>query len=339
MVDTVKRTSEHEAAIAILKEPGGKSLLVEPWDEGERLVNEARYQAVSTGRFPDEPEQLAAHWGPVFATGGQASLEGIRVTVTHALHEAPFVMDFPKEIAAARGTELAAALIQQKVLLTNDKYRIVFLAAPRQSPESPSEDELYEAPFPVRQVSLEHWGIGQALWGAVDSNRPVFVHRQVLESAVAAAEQNPEQEVGTLLLGELVQAPELSGTCQSHWAVVVTEQVAVENGVGTAATYTFPPESFRRARQLAQLRQRHESVVGSQHSHGFRCGSCPKRSECQGSSIFFSAQDDRMAQQFPVYAVFLVVGGDPTRDRQHPVVDLFVRRNGLMRQASYAVFG
>ena len=74
----------------------------------------------------------------------------------------------------------------------------------------------------------------------------------------------------------------------------MTEQVEVEDGLGTLTSFTFPPEAFRRARQLADLRGRQESVLGTQHSHGWRCPECNLR--CPIRNLFFSAEDERMAR-------------------------------------------
>jgi hypothetical protein len=167
----------------------------------------------------------------------------------------------------------------------------------------------------------------------------VFVHRPIIETSIEQAIRHGNQESGTLVLGHLVEGRTNGPTGQtSAWAVVITEQVPVPDGQATTSSFTFPPESFRQARQLADLRTRGESVVGSEHSHGWRCHECPVATPCEIRNLFFSAHDDRMAQQFPVYGAFLVVGGDPERDRDRPVVNCYVRIRGAMQAVPFGIF-
>lgn len=161
--------------------------------------------------------------------------------------------------------------------------------------------------------------------------------RHIVEEAIEAAIAAGNRETGTLLLGRLIEDRALlAAGAASAWALVVTEQVDVPEGAGTTASYVYPPEAFRRARALADLRGRGELVVGSQHSHGWRCRECTLR--CEIRNLFFSSYDEVMARQFPVYAAHLVVGGDPARERERPVADLFVRLQGAMRRVAFALF-
>ncbi len=77
-------------------------------------------------------------------------------------------------------------------------------------------------------------------------------------------------------------------------------------------------------------------MIGSQHSHGWRCAECQLR--CPIQNLFFSTDDERMAQQFPIYGTFLVLGGDPDRDPDRPVANLYVRQRGLMRSIAFGTF-
>ena len=67
--------------------------------------------------------------------------------------------------------------------------------------------------------------------------------------------------------------------------------------------------------------------------------SCPN---CAGlrevRNLFFSSDDEIMTHHFPVYAPFIVVGGDPDRGRDRPVADLFARLRGTVRSIPFGTF-
>src|SRR5262249_11863559 len=164
--------TEHRFLVEIVREPSGDLLAQEPLDDLGHLVAEARYQAVSRGRQPDEPGRLSARLEPI-GRDGTPALDGLRLTLRHDGREGgPVVIDFPKEVAANRGTELAAALMAAETLKEGDTYRVRLACTPR--PPEPSrrtgeldDGEIDEAPFPVRRRRLDAWGIGpEALAGA-----------------------------------------------------------------------------------------------------------------------------------------------------------------------------
>ena len=189
----------------------------------------------------------------------------------------------------------------------------------------------------MSSLPLQSWGIGAETIAAVDRRRPVFIARGVIDDAVAAAIRHGHDETGSLLLGLLVEDQVLRHSgCRTSWALVVTEQVPVIDEQATATSFTFCPEAFRQARHLAGLRGRGESVVGSQHSHGWNCPACAGRREIR--NLFFSTEDQRMTQHFPIYGAFLVVGGDPDRSRDSPVTNLYVRLRGTIHAIPYGSF-
>jgi len=338
--------SDHRYWIELLREPSGELLLQEQLAGIELLAAEARYELVSQGLLADEPECLAACTKPLVLAPGFPSLCGIRIEVSHArARDAIFAVDFPKEIAALQGLELAAQLAGDGILQEGDSYRVRLVSAPR-PPASLSTDlaadidgsaTACEAPFPVSTVPLAEWGIGAVRIAAVDGRRPVFIARTVVDQAIAEAMQHGHDETGSLLLGVLVEDHALRDAgFRTSWAVVVTEQVGVIDQRATATSFTFGPESFHKARQLAALRGRGESVVGSQHSHGWNCPACAGRREIR--NLFFSTEDERMTHHFPVYGAFLVVGGVPERSRDSPVTNLYVRLRGTIHAIEYGTF-
>jgi hypothetical protein len=345
----MKIQSDHRFSLELLREPSGELLVQEPLDPLnviERLAAEARYEAAGQGRLIDEPERLSARCGPLIHAPGDPSLAGLRLELTHDRKPGElFAVEYPGEIVAARGLELAAGLVEDGTLREGDRYRVRLVSAHRPpastngrlSGDSEPEAEVFEAPFPVRRDALSRWGIGPEVIATAHGSRPVFVAGTVLEEAIAEAIRHGHEEVGTLLLGYLVEDPALQDAgCRTSWAVVVTGQVAVGNGRATTTSFTFPPEAFRMARQLAELRGRDESVVGSQHSHGWNCPDCVGRREIR--NLFFSTMDERMTHHFPIYGTFLVVGGDPERSRDHPVANLYVRSRGMIRAITYGIF-
>jgi hypothetical protein len=346
----MKIVSDHQLLVELVREPGGELLAQEPLTELDHLGAEARWEAVRAGRLPDDPPRLSGRMTPVFGPDG-AHVESIRIELQHA-DRAPdvVVMEFAASLAAPRAGELAAALTENGVLQSGDRYRSLLAAVPARpaapGPQAEWDVEICESPFPVASGRLADRGIDAAVVAAADCERPVFVARSVVDQSIEDAMRHGNQETGTLLIGELVADPSLGasraepalnrGAAAAPWAVVVSDHVGVPDGLASNASFTFPPDSFRRARQLAELRGRAESVVGTQHSHGWRCHEC--MTNCEIRNLFFSSHDDRMARQFPVYAAFLVVGGDPDRDRNRPVMSCYVRRRGVMTPVPFGVF-
>lgn len=310
-------------------------LAQEEWEYTTQLVDFARYNAVSGGRLPDEPQQISAQVEPVPSENDPVYVSGFRVELNHAPSGTSTSTFIPNSVAEYRGREIAAALMMKGDLQSEDHYRVRLSFGPPTAIEANrlAETELEVSPFPVTRRRLEDWGVTSETVAHADSERPVFVRQSVLDSAVAQAESAFNFETGALLLGSLVEDRR---AYPDRWAVVVTEQCKVDHGVGTMTTFTFPPESFRKTRQLAELRKGGEHVVGSQHSHGWRCAECDK--QCEIRNLFFSSDDVRMTQQFPVYGVYLVVGGDPERDRDRPVVEVYARKGGVITSVPYGVF-
>jgi hypothetical protein len=314
-------------------------------DELGYLVAEAHFEAVRRGKLPNEPGCLKARLDPIEGEANPAFLKGIRATLHYEeMPRSSFHLEFPNAIAAGRGNEIVSCLIEEGTLKEGDAYRVRLISIPRRAAASggfaakPDADvRVEEAPIPVRNEPLAAWGIGSEALAAADRNRPVFIASSLLDRGVAAAIQYGKLETGALLLGTLVDDRSLADVgFSSTWAVVLTEQVEVENGSGTPTSFTFPPESLRRARQLADLRGRQESVLGTQHSHGWRCAEC--NLHCSIRNLFFSTEDEKMARQFPVYGAFLVIGGDPDRDPDRPVANLYVRQQGMMKAISFGTF-
>ncbi|HEV3122704.1 MAG TPA: hypothetical protein VGY53_12405, partial [Isosphaeraceae bacterium] len=305
----MKITSEHRYSLELLREPSGELLVQEVLEQPdllERLAAEARFEAAGRGTWPDEPEHLSALCGPWIREAGDPSLAGLRMELAHNRKPGErFAMEYPGEIVAGRGLELAASLVEEGTLREGDHYRVRLVSAQRPpssaSGSVASETEpmalVFESPFPVRRESLSRFGIGPDVIASAHAARPVFVERDVLQEAIDAAVRHGHEEVGTLLLGYLVEDPALrSAGCKTSWAIVITAQVAVEDPGATDTSFTFPPEAFRKARQLAELRGRGEQVVGSQHSHGWNCPNCVGKREIR--NLFFSTVDERMTHHF-----------------------------------------
>jgi hypothetical protein len=336
---------EFRGSDPFLKREEGELLAQEPFEELGHLAEEARFLAASQGRLPDAPEDLTAQLLPLSNESDPPFLDGLRLHLRHRQFGQVMEIDFPSTIAGARAVELVAQLVAEGRLQEGDRYRVRLTAMPRGTRRKPlfleSDDaslELQEDPFPVCRRDLAAWGIESECLALADPGRPVFIHGAVVRDAVAEAIRHGNVETGKLLLGLLVEDPRLLEAGKATgWAVVVTEQVAVPEGLATASSFTYPPESFRQARQLAELRGHGEKVIGSQHSHGWRCQECDKK--CEIRNLFFSTDDVGMAASFPVYAVFLVVGGHPERDRDRPVANLYVRQRGLMQAVPFGTFG
>jgi hypothetical protein len=338
--------SAFQLAVEVIREPDGELLAQEPWSDTGHLADELRYHAASRGLVPDEPGRLRTRLEPVFTRPGEPSLSGLRLTLhASAAAEPAAGLEFSSQVAGSRGTELTRDLIGREVLREGDRYRVRLVAVPRPDPGAtatadhhPERDAFEEDPFPVRRVELSNLGVTPEAIAGADRRRPVFIAQAVVDRAVSEAIRHGSQETGTLLLGVLAEDPALRAAgFETSWALVITESMAVEDGEGTPASFTFPPEALRRARQLAGLRGREEVVAGSQHSHGWRCLECGER-RCQIRNIFFSSDDDRMARLFPIFAAFLVTGGDPERDPDRPVVSLFARLGGVMEAIPFGAF-
>ena len=123
--------SDHRYWIELLREPAGELMVQEPLEGLELLAAEARYELVSHGLLPDEPDRLATRCKPLIQAPGHPSLGGIRFEVAHASsQDEVFAIDFPKEIAASRGLELASRLVSEGILQEGDSYRVRLVSAP-----------------------------------------------------------------------------------------------------------------------------------------------------------------------------------------------------------------
>jgi hypothetical protein len=329
--------------VELLQEPSNDLLVQESFEGLERLAAETRYEAVGRGFLPDEPGRMSARFAPLIQAAGQASLAGLRVEICHEQDpDRAIAVEYGDEVVASRGLELAADLVSRGVLKEGDRYLVRLVSGPKPPAAGPGDEAgsgsaVSESPFPVRAGGLDGFGIGPDVIAEAHADRPVFIARTVLDEAIADAVAHGHDEVGTLLLGVLLSDPALRAAgCRTSWAVVVTAHVPVSDGENTAASFIFPPDAFRRARHIAKLRGRGETVVGSQHSHGWNCPNCAGQREIR--NIFFSSDDERMTHHFPVYAPFLVVGGDPDRSRDHPVASLFVQLLGTTRSIPYGTF-
>ncbi len=265
--------------VEVVREPSGELLAQEPLGELGFLADEARFQAVSKRRLPDEPQLLEASLEPIRPAGGGPRLEGIRVTLRHRdPARAPFILDVPSRFVRGRGSELAARLVEEGVLKEGDHYRARLAAAPA-APASlsalfgdSSSGEVVEESYPVVEGDLAALGIGPEALAASDRTRPVFVARSILETAKDAAVRDGDRETGSLLLGLLVEDRRKEpGSEPPGLAVVFTERVAAADGQASAASFTFSPDTFRAARHLAEARcalcaghdRRGYSVVGT----------------------------------------------------------------------------
>ncbi len=76
--------SEHQFVVEVVREPGGELLAQESLDELGFLADEARYLAVSGGRFPDDPSQLTARLVPVSDEARPGLTGGVRAQLTQA---------------------------------------------------------------------------------------------------------------------------------------------------------------------------------------------------------------------------------------------------------------
>jgi len=146
--------SDHRYWIELLREPSGELLLQEQLAGIELLAAEARYELVSQGLLADEPECLAACTKPLVLAPGFPSLCGIRIEVSHArARDAIFAVDFPKEIAALQGLELAAQLagdgVYGRVLDEPETQALLILLDVALSARVPVSRTVTGAPGPV----------------------------------------------------------------------------------------------------------------------------------------------------------------------------------------------
>src|SRR4051794_32968044 len=117
--------SQHQLLVEVVREPSGELLAQAGLDDLTHLVEEARYEAVSRGILPDEPQRLAARIEPIRGPSGSPCLEKVQVALWHdrAAQDVSF-HEFPNAIARGLGLEQVTDLINAGILSEGDTYRV-----------------------------------------------------------------------------------------------------------------------------------------------------------------------------------------------------------------------
>ena len=181
--------------------------------------------------------------------------------------------------------------------------------------------------------------VAQAVPGAQaprDDAFDIHVTQHVLDEIVRQVEVSQQKEQAGFLLGKLVRDTQTGGV-----AAIVDAQVQATAVIEpTCTSFTLSPSTFDEARHVLEMRNRPgEIILGWQHSHTW-CGQCPKRAECQASTVFWSQDDEAVHESaFPQpYNTGLVVGLDHKQEGSPYSYKMFGWQDGLIRERGFNVF-
>jgi hypothetical protein len=192
--------------------------------------------------------------------------------------------------------QASAAFVDKGTLRAGETflYRVnAFAVAPQASAANGAaafEVEEVATPLPLDDRPLAPFLDASVLWGEApgEDELPVFVPRRVLDEAVARARENPEVEIGSILVGKLHR-----DRAAREIFLEVTAQIPAQHALSHATKLTFTAETWAAAEAAIALRGRGEIMCGFFHDHLDWCRNCPieNRRRCTISNAFFSADD------------------------------------------------
>jgi len=248
-----------------------------------------------------DPPIDAARIEPRFEDGNSTSTRtvGFRVRVPTPDGEEHHC-DFPPTYFSSRISRVRAELLRSGEMASDEKllYQLSAFLDDASGGDLPPAISLGPASFhvPISEASREEFGSAEAWDSPAPQDVPVLIDRTVINDVVQESHQSPKREVGGFLLGRLMR-----DASSNEMFVLVSGFVAGgETTDSHAASVTFKPESFARAREMIALRGAGEQVLGWYHSHPFRlCSECHDELVpiCINTKILFYSLDDIALQE------------------------------------------
>ncbi|MBI4881882.1 MAG: Mov34/MPN/PAD-1 family protein [Planctomycetes bacterium] len=301
------------------------------------LVEEALVSGVLSEELPLEPDALAAEVLPVFSADPfvaeievrlEARLNGHARTISRRFAEGPWVR------AALRD----AALLRQGGGVRKDETVYRLLAAEAAAPEAASSVLALDAPR-IAEHTLADLGVRGLGAGALDPERPILVHRRLVNEVLEWTREAGKAETGGALFGRLARLPAPLPGARTRVVTVLSAALRDARHAGAASSFDFSPAALLAAAEVAEERGAGESVLAVFHSHGWlaECASCAadagKDHACALPECEPSLQDYVLLESlFPGKAALLPIAGRrPAGASQRLAFEVFAWRLGALR--------
>jgi proteasome lid subunit RPN8/RPN11 len=164
---------------------------------------------------------------------------------------------------------------------------------------------------------------------------PVLIPGALLEEIAERTRAAGENEIGGILLGNLLRDP-----ASFELAVEITAQIPARSAEGSRSRLRFTAETWDDVTRAIELRRSDETWLGTYHSHPARawCADCPpeRRPGCPMQRGFFSDHDRLLHRVFPRAYSIALVATDAEDGVRH---SLFGWRNGLIEPRGFHLSG
>jgi hypothetical protein len=296
------------------------------------LVEEAFVGGVLADALPADVNELRVDVAPVWDQEPRA--QGLDIRLTEQGGEG---RSFTQHFATGRWMRRAQAktwqLVEDGTLEKGVRTYVHLLAEGRDGSNGLKIPSLQ--PPIITEQSLEEFGVRELGDGEFCSDRPVLVNERMLEEILCFTEEAGADETGGGTLGKMIQLDQpLPGT-STRIVTVLSASLVDPRHDGQVARITFDPAALHEAAQVAQFRDRGETVLTAFHTHGWgtACGLCNQSATCAIPSATHVSLDDYqvLACLFPSKATLMPIAGRKLgAPGTRPVLEIHAWRGGRM---------
>lgn len=296
------------------------------------LVDEAFVTGVLTDALPADAEDVRVEVTPEWDVEPRAQAIHIRITDREGRGRS-YEQRFETGRWMRRAQSKTWTLIHEGEL-AEGAQTYVHLLAEHRSDRAGLRLPLLQAPT-ITEQSLEDLGVGELGEGELCPDRPVLVNERMVDEILSRTEEAGTEETGGATLGKMIRVDQpLPGT-NTPVVTVLSASLLDARHQGTVARLTFDPGALQEAAQVAQLRDKGETVLTAFHSHGWGtdCGRCNQSTTCAIPSAAHVSLDDYqvLASLFPSKATLMPIAGRKLgAPGIRPVLEIHAWRGGRM---------
>jgi hypothetical protein len=339
------RKDDHEYTFHLYKEDGsflGQTNLEIDW---EPALEWCHLLGIRTGRLPPMmnicPHVIAPIWDE---NAGRPYISGFRTVLTADDGHEGFSTVFPISYFAGQAQKASEGYVRIGKLEQGEFFRYRMVASPGKpavdsrtpKPHTFCVREVHK-PIPLGKKSLRRLRVESVPFGQEDEmDMPVFIPNRVLDEACSRTREAGAHEVGGILVGRL-----LRDTVSSEIMTEVTAEVPVRNAQSGLYSLSFTPESWTAARNVVDLRNQDELMLGWWHSHSYLkqvCQNCRRLEDksCDHTAVYMSEKDCGLhrAAFYRAYNLALVLGDTPCKGLSY---GLFGWRNGAIHRRGFRI--